>query len=205
MSRQFDSSGFRRGYSEEQDHASGFRHGYSDEQDHESIRRVARYNSPRQQFPVPGYFFIPSRYPQEYVGGGFPPPIPFSQNHGNEWNGHGYTANYNTSHSFFRSSSEEFSHLNTWNNRSKGKQKTKDIRDRIRAILYHIEKEEKNEGFCKRYQKVVLEYINERNVFQILPSFGEIAAQLEKMIPEVNPHSDHIFHLTKVVHEGFSF
>ena len=205
MSRQFDSRGFRHGHSDERVHPSGFRHGYSDEEDHESSRRVSRYNSSGQQFPVPGYYFFPSRYHQEFPGGGFPSPVPFSHNHGNDWSGHGFTANYNSSHSFFRSSLGEFSNHNTQSYHQKGKPKAKDIRDRVRAVLFHIEKEAGKEGFCQHYQKAVLDYIKQWNNFQSLPSLVEIAGQLVQMIPEVDPHSEHILNLTKVVHDGFLF
>ena len=205
MSRQFDSRGFRHGHSDERVHPSGFRHGYSDEEDHESSRRVSRYNSSGQQFPVPGYYFFPSRYHQEFPGGGFPSPVPFLHNHGNDWSGHGFTANYNSSHSFFRSSLGEFSNHNTQSYHQKGKPKAKDIRDRVRAVLFHIEKEAGKEGFCQHYQKAVLDYIKQGNNFQSLPSFVEIAGQLVQMIPEVDPHSEYILNLTKVVHDGFLF
>ena len=99
----------------------------------------------------------------------------------------------------------EFSNHNTQSYHQKGKPKAKDIRDRVRAVLFHIEKEAGKEGFCQHYQKAVLDYIKQWNNFQSLPSLVEIAGQLVQMIPEVDPHSEYILNLTKVVHDGFLF
>ena len=71
----------------------------------------------------------------------------------------------------------------------KRKPKAKDIRDKVRAVLFHMEKDAGKDGLYKPHQKTVLDYINQWNNFQSLPSLSEILGELVKLIPEANPHS----------------